>query len=79
MTKNRYKDSPEIPSDMQEFTGSGYTTTFTTDNTYIVNEIPDVSIYGRGISFSTNERFFMRLWLLISNPFRYLFTGKLRY
>ena len=79
MTKNRYKDSPEISSDMQEFTGSGYTTTFTTDNTYIIDNVPDVSIYSRGIYFSSNERFFMRLWLLVSNPFRYLFTGKIRY
>ena len=76
--KNQYKDTPELPSDLHEFTGSGYTMTYT-DGTEWVTTTSDVSIYGRGIYISTNERFLMRLWLLVSNPFRYLFTGKLRY
>jgi hypothetical protein len=85
--KNPYEDRPEISSDMLEFCGSGYTTTNTNTMIYVDeegmirydDEPTDVSIYGRGIYFNSNERFFMRLWLLVSNPFRYLFTGKIRY
>jgi len=73
--KNPYKNSPEIPSNMQRFGGTAHTETFG-DN--FEDILPDISLYGRGIYFSSNERFFMRLWLLISNPFRYLFTGKTR-
>jgi hypothetical protein len=31
------------------------------------------------ILIQTNLNFFERLWVLISNPLRYLFTGKLKY
>ena len=31
------------------------------------------------IEIKTNKKFLDRLWILISNPFVYLFTGKLRY
>ena len=33
----------------------------------------------KGIVLTTGNGFFKRLWLLISNPFRYLFTGKIYY
>lgn len=33
----------------------------------------------KGILLISDNRFFTRLWFQISNPFRYLFTGKLRY
>ena len=34
---------------------------------------------GKGIVLTTGNRFFRRLWLIISNPFRYLFKGKIYY
>jgi len=33
----------------------------------------------KGVTMKTGNGFFRRLWLLISNPFRYLFTGKIYY
>jgi len=44
----------------------------------------DVMLYknpkkGMGILLITNNKFFKRLWYMITNPFRYLFTGKIRY
>lgn len=32
-----------------------------------------------GITLITGEPWYVRLWYLLSNPFRYLFTGKMRY
>lgn len=32
-----------------------------------------------GITLSTSKNFIERLWFFITNPFRYLFTGKIRY
>lgn len=33
----------------------------------------------KGIIIITDNSFFRRLWFLLSNPFRYIFTGKIRY
>jgi len=33
----------------------------------------------KGIVLKTGNKFFRRLWLMISNPFRYLFKGKIYY
>ena len=41
----------------------------------VIHEEPN----GNGIVLKTGNRFFRRLWLMISNPFRYLFTGKIYY
>lgn len=32
-----------------------------------------------GIHITTGRKFFKRLWLYFSNPFTYIFTGKIRY
>jgi hypothetical protein len=32
-----------------------------------------------GLLFISDNKFFKRLWFLLSNPFRYLFTGRVRY
>lgn len=32
-----------------------------------------------GIQIISDNSFFKRLWFFLSNPFRYLFTGKIRY
>lgn len=42
--------------------------------TTIVNPDKHYALYLR-----TTTNFFIRLWRLLSNPFLYLFTGKLRY
>jgi hypothetical protein len=39
------------------------------------NQIQDI----KGILLTTNSKFFTRLWFQISNPFRYIFRGKIRY
>lgn len=40
----------------------------------------DVGIVkGGGIIIMTTRNWYIRLWYFISNPFRYLFTGKIRY
>lgn len=42
----------------------------------------DVKIYAnnkKGILLISDNKFLMRLWFLISNPFRYVFTGHVRY
>ena len=33
----------------------------------------------KGILLITDNKFWNRLWFLFSNPFRYIFTGKVRY
>jgi len=33
----------------------------------------------KGIIIISDNPFFKRLWFLLSNPFRYIFTGKVRY
>ena len=44
---------------------------------------PDVKLYEKpnkkGVIIKTGNGFFMRVWLLLSNPFRYLFTGQVHY
>jgi len=47
-----------------------------------VQPASDVKLYvnpKRGILLISDNKFFTRLWFHISNPFRYLFTGKIRY
>jgi len=33
----------------------------------------------KSVIITTGEAWYMRIWLLLSNPFRYLFTGRVRY
>ncbi len=33
----------------------------------------------KGIIIISDNNFFVRIWFLLSNPFRYIFTGKIRY
>ena len=44
---------------------------------------PEVSTFHekneKGITLTTAEIWYVRLWYTISNPFRYLFTGKIKY
>jgi hypothetical protein len=45
-------------------------------------EVADVKLYAnkkKGILLISDNKFFTRLWFHISNPFRYIFTGKIRY
>jgi len=42
----------------------------------------DVKLYvnpKRGILLISDNKFLKRIWFYISNPFRYIFTGKIRY
>ena len=32
-----------------------------------------------GVTITSAEKWYTRIWLLLSNPFRYLFTGRVRY
>ena len=32
-----------------------------------------------GVTITSVEKWLIRLWLLVSNPFRYIFTGRVRY
>lgn len=46
------------------------------------NAAPDVKLYaykGKGVVISTDNKFFTRLWFYMSNGFRYIFTGKIKY
>lgn len=46
----------------------------------VVEEIADVRLLKtKGILLMSNNGFFRRLWYLLSNPFRYIFKGKIRY
>lgn len=46
----------------------------------VVEEIADVRLLKtKGILLMSNNGFFRRLWYFVSNPFRYIFTGKVRY
>jgi hypothetical protein len=43
---------------------------------------PNVFLYYRdtkSVFITSGEAWYMRIWLLLSNPFRYLFTGRVRY
>lgn len=42
---------------------------------FIVNE----KAKNRGIVIKTPEKWYMRIWFLLTNPISYLFTGKIRY
>ena len=47
-----------------------------------LNKQADVTLYPdkqKGILLKTDNNFWNRLWFQISNPFRYVFTGKIRY
>ena len=42
----------------------------------------DVRLYAnkqKGILLLSDNKFWKRLWFQISNPFRYVFTGRIRY
>jgi len=46
----------------------------------ITEEVADVRLLEtKGILLMSNNKFFKRVWYFISNPFRYIFTGKIRY
>ena len=32
-----------------------------------------------GVTITSTEKWYTRIWLLFSNPFRYLLTGRIRY
>ena len=70
----------EIPSDSINTTlPSGQTLQYLEYNE-MEGEWQDISpTFTKGIVIKTTENFFMRLWLLLSNPFRYILTGKIRY
>lgn len=38
----------------------------------------DIVLKDKGITFYSSENWYLRLWILISNPFRYIFTGKIK-
>lgn len=45
---------------------------------------PDVVLYGKqkgnhGVTIFSAERWYMRILIFITNPFRYLFTGRTRF
>lgn len=43
---------------------------------------PNMFLYYRNTKsavITSGEAWYMRIWLLLSNPFRYLFTGRVRY
>jgi hypothetical protein len=47
-----------------------------------IEQKSDVQLYPKkrkGILIMTDNGFWIRLWFAFSNPFRYVFTGKLRY
>lgn len=47
-----------------------------------IEQPADVKLYinpKRGILLISDNKFLKRIWFYISNPFRYIFTGKIRY
>ena len=43
---------------------------------------PNLFLYhndNKSVTIISGEAWYMRIWLFFSNPFRYLFTGKVRY
>jgi hypothetical protein len=81
---NQYEDIPEVPSDMI-YNWSASTHTLQFDGTTLEWQDaececnPTYPIRCKGILIKSEEHFFMRVWLLLSNPFRYLLTGRIRY
>lgn len=51
----------------------------TNDSVNINKNKADVYTDTKQVKIFGSSNFFIRLWYLISNPFRYLFTGKLKY
>jgi len=55
----------------------------TMGNSSYENPAADVKLYEKpnrkGVIIKTGNGFLTRLWLLLSNPFRYLFTGEVHY
>lgn len=49
-----------------------------TENTHFISE-QEYKKNTKGISISTNESIIKRIYLLISNPFRYIIFGKIKY
>ena len=42
-------------------------------------KIGEVTLEGHGVTIETKRNFFYRLWVILSNPFLYIFTGKIRW
>ena len=45
-------------------------------------QMGDVRLYAnkkKGLVLITDNNFFHRVWFLLSNPFRYIFIGKIKY
>ena len=52
------------------------------NNKYEETQAPDVKLYTnpkKGILLISDNKFFTRVWFYLSNSFRYIFTGKIRY
>ena len=52
------------------------------NSSYETEQKSDVQLYPKkrkGILIMTDNGFWKRLWFAISNPFRYIFGGKIRY
>ena len=48
------------------------------DVIYLRKEITKKNRFN-GLTITSKEKWCMRLWYFMSNPFRYLFTGKIKY
>ena len=45
----------------------------------VADIIIDISKRHGGLLFISGKKFFTRLWFLLTNPFRYLFTGHIKF
>ena len=52
---------------------------FKAEPKYPANVILYDDLNPKGITLKTGNRFFKRLWYSLTNPFRYLLTGKIYY
>ena len=84
MGRSKNYETPETATDTEFVIAEG------TENNHVLIPVEsemewkaNVILYekpnSKGIVLTTGNKFFRRLWLLISNPVRYIFTGKIYY
>lgn len=69
----------EKPNYYTSTISSGQTLDFMENNEQLMELSDATTKFCKGMIVNSKETFFMRLWLVLSNPLRYILTGRIRY
>ena len=80
---NKFKDIPEVPSDMiYNWSASTHTLQYEGNGIEWRDIQPDIIIRENSndaIIIKTGVKWYARIWYILTNPILYIFTGKIRY